>query len=222
MADDLFASPFGAVYSAYMQRPWLSRPIAALVWGGDVRPFYESMAAIREAPERGTIVDCPCGAGVALRGLSDDARVRYIGLDLSPHMLRRARRRADARGLGDTEWVEADAARLPLADESADLFLSYWGLHCFAEPERAVREAARVLKPGGRLVGATFVRGSGLRQRLLVRPGRGAWGDVGTDADLHRWLRDAELADRRLRTSGPMAYFEATKPAPPSRARARD
>lgn len=217
MAGDLFASPFGTVYSAYMQRPWLSRPIGAVVWGGDIRPFYESMAAIGEVPEGGTIVDCPCGAGVALGAIEHSPLGRYIAVDLSTAMLRRARRRASALGLSDIEWLEADAARLPLASASGDLFLSYWGLHCFDDPESAVLEAARVLKPGGQLVGASFVRGPRLRQRLLVRPGRGAWGDVGTKADLRGWLADAQLADVRLRTSGPMAYFEARKAsaAPP-------
>ena len=115
------------------------------------------MAAVGEVPAGGTIVDCPCGAGPALRALRPDAGVRYVAADLSPAMLRRARERAAGRGLEEIEFVAAEAGDLPLEDSSADLFLSYWGLHCFPDPRAAIVEIGRVLKPGGRLVGASFV-----------------------------------------------------------------
>jgi SAM-dependent methyltransferase len=174
MRKDFYASPFGAAYSAYMERPLLSRLIGRAVWGGDSKPYYESMSAIAEVPEGGVIVDCPCGAGPALRALHPEATVRYIATDLAPSMIRRARRRAQARGLASIEFVQADATDLPVPTASADLFLSYWGLHCFEDPAAAIAETARVLKPGGRLVGSCFVRGAeSLRQRLLIRPGSG-------------------------------------------------
>ena len=97
--DDFYASPFGAIYSTYMERPRLSRWVGRLVWGGDTRPYYDSMRAVAEAPEGSTIVDCPCGAGPALRALDPARSVRYVAADLSPSMIRRARRRARARGL---------------------------------------------------------------------------------------------------------------------------
>src|SRR5665811_540809 len=131
---DFYASPFGAAYSAYMERPHLSRMISRVVWGGDIKPYYENMGAVAEVADGGTIVDCPCGAGPALRALRPDAEVRYVAADLSPSMLRRARRRAASRGLGRVELIEADAVDLPLRSDSADLFLSFWGLHCFDDP----------------------------------------------------------------------------------------
>jgi hypothetical protein len=91
---DFYDSLFGRVYSAYMPRPLLGRPIALILWGGDSKRYYESMAAIGEVPEGGTIVDCPCGAGPALRELDPGAKVRYVAADLSPAMLRRFRRAA--------------------------------------------------------------------------------------------------------------------------------
>lgn len=92
--DDFYASLFGVVYSTYVERPRLNRAIARAVWGGDVKPVYESMSAVAEVPDDGMIVDCPCGSGPALRALRPDAGVRYVAADLSPSMLRRARKRA--------------------------------------------------------------------------------------------------------------------------------
>lgn len=212
---DFYASPFGAIYSAYMGRPRLGRPIGRILWGGDPGRYYESMAAIGEAPEGGMVVDCPCGAGAAFRGLSPGQPLRYVAADLSPSMLRRARRNARRRGLAEIEFVQADATALPLPDDSADLFLSLWGLHCFADPGGAMAEAARVLKPGGRLVGASFVAGrDGLRQRLLIRSGLGDFGQVAAQAEIEAWLGAAGLELVRAERSGPMLFFEANTIGP--------
>lgn len=207
--DDFYASLFGATYSAYMERPWLSRRLSRLVWGGDTGPYYESMRAVAALPDGATAVDCPCGAGPVLRAVRP-AGPRYVGVDLSPSMLRRARARAAKRGIAGAEFVEASATELPLPAASADLFLSYWGLHCFERPEAALAEAARVLAPGGRLVGSCFVRGDGSRrQRLLVRPHRGDFGPLGTQAEVESWIVAAgfELTERS--GSGPFLFFEA-------------
>jgi SAM-dependent methyltransferase len=207
---DFYASPFGVAYSTFMERPRLSRLISRTVLGGDDKPYYDSMSAIAEVGEGGTIVDCPCGAGPALRALRPSAQVRYVAADLSPSMIRRARKRAQARGLDSVEFIEASATDLPVATDDVDLFLSFWGLHCFEDPAAALKEAARVLKPGGRFVGCCFVRGSdSLRQRLLVRPGSGDFGRPGTEEEVERWLADAGFDPIDSERSGPMFFFSA-------------
>jgi ubiquinone/menaquinone biosynthesis C-methylase UbiE len=213
-ADDFYAAPFGAIYSAYMERPRLSSRISRLVWGGDIRPYYASMAAAGQVSEGGTVVDCPCGAGPALRAIPGDRSIRYVGVDLSPSMIGRARRRAEARDLADVELIEASATEIPLPAASAELFLSYWGLHCFDDPAAALVEAARVLEPGGRLVGASFVRGTDtLRQRLLIRPHRGDFGPLGTEPEIESWFAAAGLDLRSTSRSGPLLYFDAHRSA---------
>jgi SAM-dependent methyltransferase len=208
--DDFYASPFGAVYSAYMERPRLSRLIGRIVWGGDSKRYYESMAAVAEVADGGTIIDCPCGGGPALRALRPSADIRYVAIDLSPSMIARARRRASARQLASVEFTEADATDIPEVSDSADLFLSFWGLHCFENPEDALIEAARVLKPGGRLVGSCFVRGNdSLRQRRLIRSGSGDFGRVGTQAEIENWLTAAEFDLSSMERSGPFLFFDA-------------
>jgi SAM-dependent methyltransferase len=99
---------------------------------------------------------------------------------------------------------------MPIEDGSVDLFLSYWGLHCMPHPDAAIREIARCLRGGGRLIGAMICRGPSLRQRLFMRPGTGAFGPGGTADDLARWLAAAGLAQTRLEISGSFAFFEAS------------
>lgn len=210
---DFYNSPFGVVYSAYIGRPWLGRPIARLVWGGDTRRYYESMAAIGKLDAGATVIDCPCGAGPALGALPPDSGIAYVGADLSPSMLRRARQQKMKRGLTEVELVEADATNLPLGDSHADLFLSCWGLHCFGDPAAAVTEAARVLRPGGRLLGCCFVRGAdSVRQRLLVRPHMGDFGPIGTHQEVEAWLAGAGFEGISIERSGPMLFFDARLP----------
>lgn len=210
MADDFYASPFGALYSAYMEQPRLSRLISRVVWGGDIKPYYESMSAVGEAADGATIVDCPCGAGPALRHLQGNGGVHYVAVDLSPSMLRRAEKRARARGLSDVEFIQADATDIPVPSNSADLFLSYWGLHCFDDPRGALAEAARTLRPGGRLVGSSLLCGTdSLRQRFLVRPGAGDFGRVATQSELEAWLHENGFELSSQRSAGPMWYFDA-------------
>ena len=205
-----FDGAFGRAYSYWMERPWLARLVGLALWGGDPKPYYDSMRAIGELPEGAVVADAPCGAGAAFVALSPRQRLRYLALDLSPLMLERARQRARAFGLDQIELVEWDAERIPLENGSVDLFLSYWGLHCMPHPDAAVREIARCLRRGGRVVGAMICRGPSLRQRLFLRPGTGGFGPGGSVDDLARWLAAAGLTKTRLEVSGAFAYFEAS------------
>jgi ubiquinone/menaquinone biosynthesis C-methylase UbiE len=205
---ELFGGAFGRVYSWYMDREHVARVIARALWGGDIRPFYASMQAIAAVRDGGVIVDAPCGAGVAFRALRPGRPVRYLGFDLSPAMLERARRRAAALALGQVQLAVGDLHALPVEPGSVDLFCSYFGLHCVADPARAVGEMARCLAPQGQVVGGMITSGDSVRHRLLVHPGRGAYGPVGNVRDLRRWFADAGL-HARVDVSGLFAYFAA-------------
>jgi len=207
----LFGGPFGPVYSFYMEHEPVSRLIARVVWGADIGPFYTSMRVIDEVPRGGVIIDAPCGAGVAFRALRPEQDVRYLAVDLSPAMLRRARSRARKRGLPQIEFIEADAGAVPVADAAADLFLSYFGLHCFHDPAAAVREIGRCLRPGGRVLGGAIVSGPSLRQKVLVRPRRGAFGPVGTAEDVAQWLQDAGIHHVTVDCEGAFVYFSGSR-----------
>jgi ubiquinone/menaquinone biosynthesis C-methylase UbiE len=213
MAESLnqCAGPFGALYDFYVERPRLMQAIGRLVWGVDVPLLYESIeATIPNVPARATILDVPCGGGVAFRGLRPDLDVRYIAGDLSEKMLERARERARAASLEQVELVRADMLALPFPSDTADLFVSYSGLHMVEQQEHAVQEIARCLKSGGELVGTTFLREGTRRQRMLFALGhrRGHALPPRRD-DLHRWLLDAGFGDVEIRPESGFVAFRA-------------
>ncbi len=209
-ASNVCAGPFGAVYDYYIERPHLARLALGLMWGVDPRPFYRSIAAVEQMPEGATILDVPCGGGIALRGLHPAQRVSWIGVDVEPAMLRRARRRAARFPSVQTRFIEGDMAALPLGDCIADLCLSYGGLHCVPNPETALAEMARCLRPGGRLVGSTFLTEGSRRQRRLLA--NDDFGRTGTSDDLRGWLRECGLTDVSVDRDDGLAVFNARRP----------
>lgn len=104
---------------------------------------------------RDTVLDVGTGTGVAaITAARFGARV--TGLDLTPELLAEARENARIAGCSEVRFDEGDAERLPYADASFDVVLSQFG-HMFApRPDLVVAELRRVLKPGGRVVFATW------------------------------------------------------------------
>jgi ubiquinone/menaquinone biosynthesis C-methylase UbiE len=97
----------------------------------------------------GRVLDVAVGTGRSLEFYAPD--VELTGVDLSPAMLRRARRRARELELTPTFKV-ADAEQLPFDDATFDTVVCALGLCSIPRPEVAVREMARVLVPGGALL----------------------------------------------------------------------
>jgi ubiquinone/menaquinone biosynthesis C-methylase UbiE len=106
------------------------------------------------APQPGhTVVDVGCGTGLLSLAFAQRA-ARVWAIDSSAAMIEYLRAKARSAELGNVEPVLASAVSLPLVDETADLVVSNYCLHELrgADKERALAEAMRVLKPGGRLV----------------------------------------------------------------------
>lgn len=204
------AGPFGAVYDFYIERPLLARLILGAMWGVDPRPFYRSLSAVGELPDGATVLDVPCGGGVALRGLRPGQDVRWIGVDLEPAMLTRAHRRTVRHPSAEVQLIEGDMYRLPLEDGTVDLCLSYGGLHCLSRPQDALAEMARCLHPGGRLLGSTFLSQGSRRQRLLLR--NEDFGSTGSAADLRDWLHGAGFTDVSIDRNDGLTVFSAIRP----------
>jgi SAM-dependent methyltransferase len=143
--------------------------LGQLLWGTDTAAFYRDIARLSELPAGTRVLDIPCGGGVAFRGLRPNQELHYVAADLSPVMVRRARAEATRRGIHWIEFAEADVEALPFEDRSFDLVVTYTGLHCFPDPPAAIREMARLLKPGGELRGTNVVRRAGVRHEAFVR-----------------------------------------------------
>jgi ubiquinone/menaquinone biosynthesis C-methylase UbiE len=137
-----------------------------------VRLFFRRRGAALEAlrPRPGdTVLDLACGTGLNFPHIIEwiGPQGRIVGVDFTRAMLRRARRKIDSHRWGCVSLVEGDASGLPLASESCDAVLCAYAMIVIPEYRRAIAEAVRVLKPGGRLVLLEPKLGSTLWAKLL-------------------------------------------------------
>jgi demethylmenaquinone methyltransferase/2-methoxy-6-polyprenyl-1,4-benzoquinol methylase len=123
--------------------------------GLDLRWRRLAAAAVVRPGDR--VLDAACGTGdLALAALEAGAR-EVVGLDFSPRMLERARRKSSA-----IEWVHGDLLALPFPDGSFDAATVGFGVRNVADLEHGLRELRRVLRPGGRLAVLEITQPRGL------------------------------------------------------------
>ena len=106
-------------------------------------PLLADLAGVRPGQE---VLDAACGTGIVARTVADRlaGRGRVVGLDLNDAMLTVARRVRP-----DLEWRHGDVAALPFPDRSFDVVLCQMALMFFPDRTAALREMARVSRPGG-------------------------------------------------------------------------
>jgi demethylmenaquinone methyltransferase / 2-methoxy-6-polyprenyl-1,4-benzoquinol methylase len=137
------------VMTAGLDGRWRRLAVREVVWPGD------------------RVLDACCGTGdLAVEAERRGGRV--VGLDFSPRMLERARRKS-----GTIEWLQGDALALPFADGEFDAVTVGFGVRNLADLEGGLREAKRVLRPGGRIAVLEITRPRG-----LLRPFFRLWFDV--------------------------------------------
>jgi SAM-dependent methyltransferase len=109
-----------------------------------------SVGALRPAEH---IVDVGCGGGIdsliAASMVGPSGRV--IGIDMTPAMVLKARASAAAAGLNNVDFREGFGEAVPVEHSWADVVISNGVLNLMPDKDAALREMARVLKPGGRL-----------------------------------------------------------------------
>jgi ubiquinone/menaquinone biosynthesis C-methylase UbiE len=110
--------------------------------------------ALADKPFR-SLLDLGTGTGRMLELFGPEIE-RGLGLDLSLDMLLLARDRLERAGLRNCSVRQGDIYDLPLANDSFDVVILHQVLHFLEDGGRAIREAARVLRPGGRLLVVDF------------------------------------------------------------------
>ena len=97
------------------------------------------------------VADLGCGEGYLTLEAARWAK-RVTAIDKSREVLSRGKELAARRKLTNIAWKRGDLERLPLADRSVDVALLSQALHHAEHPDRALAEAHRIVKPGGRLL----------------------------------------------------------------------
>jgi ArsR family transcriptional regulator len=126
---------------------------------------------------------------------------RALGFDLSRDMLAYARMKLERAGLTHAQARHGDLYNVPLPDSAADAVILHQVLHFLDDPAAAIAEAARLLKPGGKLLVVDFaphelefLREQSAHRRLGFAPDQ-----------IKRWLKDAGVTVERQRDLAPAA-----------------
>jgi phosphatidylethanolamine/phosphatidyl-N-methylethanolamine N-methyltransferase len=191
-------------------------PIYDLVFGG---VFSKGRDAAIQATNNigGRVLEVGVGTGISLPLYSP--QVRLFGTDISEAMLNKARKRVAEQKLKNVEGLAVmDAEKLEFEDDSFDVVMAQYVVTAVPNPEVALDEFARVLRPGGELIILTRVSAdSGLRRfieqglqpvvrHLGFRTAEFSW------SRYTRWLagaKNVELVERRL--IPPLGHFSLVR-----------
>jgi demethylmenaquinone methyltransferase/2-methoxy-6-polyprenyl-1,4-benzoquinol methylase len=155
--------------------------------GLDMR--WRRLAAAAAVRPGDRVLDAACGTGDLAVAVAEAGAREVVGVDFSPRMLERARRKS-----AQIEWIEGDLLSLPFPDGSFDAATIGFGVRNVPELERGLRELRRVLRPGGRLAVLEITRPRG-----MLRPFFTLWFD-----------HLVPLVGRVLPTGGAYAYLPAS------------
>jgi arsenite methyltransferase len=108
--------------------------------------------AVAELREGETVLDLGSGGGldVLLSAQRVGSRGKAYGLDMTDEMLELAHDNQRKAGAENVEWLKGTIEEIPLPDEAVDVIISNCVINLSADKPRVLREAARVLRPGGR------------------------------------------------------------------------
>jgi MPBQ/MSBQ methyltransferase len=182
---------------------WFYR-FLSFVYDDFVNPFFWNVRMREEAlvlarlddPSLETI-DVGAGTGFTTEGIVRRIAPNHvIALDQSPHQLARARARASLKGC---RILEGDAEELPFGNDRFDRYVSAGSIEYWPDPQRAVAEAYRVLRKGGRALVVGPLRPEGPFARAVAD----LWMLFPEVHDYERWFREGGFVDIEMRYIAP-------------------
>jgi arsenite methyltransferase len=179
--------------------------------------------AVADLSEGETVLDLGSGAGADV--LISARRVgptgRAIGLDMTDEMLELARANAEEAGVPNAEFLKGYLEEMPLPDAAVDVVISNCVINLSADKGSVIREAARVLRPGGRFAVSDVIADPDMDEQ--TRADMAAWtGCIAgalTEADFTSVLREAGFQDievrqtHRVHEHAAAAIIRARKPS---------
>jgi ubiquinone/menaquinone biosynthesis C-methylase UbiE len=167
-------------------------------WDALRKVFHDDVLRARAvtrmiAPEQ-RVADVGTGTGILATELAR-LGLRVIGIDNSSRMLDAARSNLESEGLlGQVDLRRGEAHRLPVEDDAVDAAFAHMVLHYLPSPAEALREMARIVRPGGTVVVVDFLQHEHewMRQELRV-----VWLGFPKDT-VQEWFEQAGLLDLKI------------------------
>ena len=176
--------------------------------------FKQGRHAAVQAAERigGRILEVGVGTGLSLPSYNRTSRI--VGIDISEPMLAKAKARVQRDRLSHVEWIgHGDAEQLAFADASFDVVVAQYVVTAIPNPERALNEFIRVVRPGGEIILTTRIGAEGglrgkIEGALMPVTSRLGWRTEFSWARYEAWL--AASPNLRLiekRALPPLGHF---------------
>lgn len=178
--------------------------------------------AVADLHEGETVLDLGSGAGadvlIGARRVGESGRV--IGLDMTDEMLDLARANQREAGVENVEWLRGHIEEIPLPGAAVDVVISNCVINLSADKRRVIREAARVLRPGGRFAVSDVIADESMDEatRSDMQAFTGCIAGALTRREFEAALRDAGLVDvevvetHRVHEHAGSAIVRARKP----------
>ena len=200
----------------YETRLWY--PIVLNVYGGFHSPSLAQLISTvsqKVQSAKGRVLDIACGPGTFGRRIASPSK-EVFGIDVSRGMLRQGAAYAAKEGISNVHFARARVEVLPFEDGLFDATLCCGSLHLFGDTVMALREMARVMKPGAILAVFTFTVGRGgilkfrcVRKWSLRNHGLHVFGL----SEMEQYLTASGFEDFEPEVSGSILTFSARKQA---------
>ena len=193
-------------------------PIVLKVYGGFDSPSLAQLVSTvsqKVEPAKGRVLDVACGPGTFGRRIASPSK-EVCRIDVSRGMLRKGAVYAVKEGIRNVHFARARVESLPFSDGFFDATICCGSLHLFTDTVIALREMARVMKPGAILAVFTFTAGRGgilkfSRAREWSRRNHGL--HVFVLSEMERYLTASGFVDFRPEVTGSILTFSARKQA---------